>query len=325
MKEKIKVAFIYKPSDIFLTGNHFDNTTYYFFMEALNRNKSLEILYFKEENSIEISKIKNLIDVIIIPGNHSMNVPYLHGINEFKIPVISRTGDFHNAKKYNTFQFHKKFKIDYYFIFMSSNYFYKYYPKDFKYKEIVFGIESSLYENLTPYDDRIKNKILNSGAIGKNKIISKIANRILNPKSSGWDYYKLRTLCNELDYVVHSGMIKGNYMNDNYPKLLSRYKAAIAATTYYPTLKYFETTAAGCLTFMEITEKNHGEYLGFKDYESSIFINENNYKEKFEEFLKNPYEEKWTKIAKKGKEHTLKNFNNDTAVESLVSLIKELI
>ncbi|RZD48632.1 MAG: hypothetical protein CXT78_01005 [Thaumarchaeota archaeon] len=325
MKNKINVAFIYKPSDIFLAGNHFDNTTYYFFMEALKRNESLEISYFKEEHSMDILKIKDSVDAIIIPGNHSMNVPNLHGINESKIPVIARTGDFHNAKKYNTFQFHKKFKIDYYFNFMSSDYFYKFYPKDFKYKEIVFGVEPSLYENLIPFEDRIKDKILNSGAIGKNEFISKIANRILNPKSSGWYYYKLRTLCNELEYVVHTGMIKGKYVNDEYPKLLSRYKAAIAATTYYPTLKYLETTAAGCLTFMEITEENNGEYLGFKDYESSIFINEINYKDKFEEFLKNPNEDRWTNIAKKGTEHTLKNFNNDTAVESLVSLIKELI
>lgn len=325
MKNKIRVAFIYKPSDVFLTGNHFDNTTYYFFIEALKRNQSLDVTYFQEEYSIDISKIEDSIDVIIIPGNHSMNVPKLKGIEESNVPVIARTGDFHNAKKYNTFQFHKKFKINYYFNFMSKNYFYKFYPKDFNYQEIIFGIEPSLYENIIPFNERIKNKILNSGAIGKNKITSRIANRIINPKNSGWYYYKLRTMCNELDYVIHTGMIKGKYVNDDYPKLLSRYRAAIAATTHYPTLKYLETTAAGCLTFMEITKENDGEYLGFKDYESAIFINEINYKEKFKEFLKNPDDEKWENIAKKGREYTLKNFNNDTAVENLVSLIKKII
>lgn len=323
--DKIRVSFIYKPSDVFLTGKHFDNTTYDFFMKALSRNQKLQVSYYKDEHKIDISSIKEDTDIIVIAGNHSMHTPELKGIHETKIPVIARTGDFHYAERYNTFQFHKKFKINYYFNFMSRNYFYKFYPKNFKYKEIVFGIEPSLYENLIPFKKRIKNRVLNSGAIGKNKIISRIANKIINPKRSGWYFYKLRTLCNSLSYVDHTGMVKGKYENDDYPRLLSRYSAAIAATTFYPTLKYLEATAAGCLTFMEMTDTNYGEYLGFKDYETSIFINENNYKEKFEEYLQNPNDERWGEIATKGRNFTLKEFNNDKAVEKLVSLMEELI
>tara|TARA_B100001540_G_scaffold117228_2_gene105132 strand:+ start:7383 stop:8360 length:978 start_codon:yes stop_codon:yes gene_type:complete len=325
MKEKIRVSFLYKPSDVFLTGNHFDNTTYNFFMKALTRNPKLQVSYYNDENEIDILSIKDDTDVIIIPGNHSMHVPKLKGIHETKIPVIARTGDFHYAERYNTFEYDKKFKIDYYFNFMSENYFYKFYPKDFKYKEIVFGIEPSLYENLTPFNNRIKDRILNSGAIGKNKLVSRIANRVINPKRSGWYFYKLRTLCNDLPYVDHTGMIRGRYQNDDYPKLLSRYNAAIAATTFYPTLKYLETTAAGCLTFMEITDLNNGKYLGFRDYETSIFIDEKNYKQKFNEYLENPNDERWEKIAQKGRDHTLKNFNNDEAVKKLILLIEELL
>jgi len=43
MTKKINVAFVYKPSYKFLTGNHFDNTTYYFFMLALKRNSRINI------------------------------------------------------------------------------------------------------------------------------------------------------------------------------------------------------------------------------------------------------------------------------------------
>ena len=325
MKSKIRVSFIYKPSDVFLTGNHFDNTTYYFFIKALNRNKKLDVTYIKEEHVVNISELKNKTDVIIISGNHSIHTPNLEGIETSDIPVISRTGDFHNAKKYNTFQFHKKFKIDYYFNFMSKNYFYKFYPKTFKYKEIIFGIEPSLYQDIIPFEDRIKDKILNSGAIGKKTLVSRLANKILNPKRSGWYFYKLRTMCNSLPFVEHTGMIKGKYVNDDYPKLLSRYRATITATTFYPTLKYLEATAAGCLTFMEITKKNDGKYLGFKDYETSIFINEDNYKEKFLEFLNNPDDKIWEKIAEKGRKYTIENFNNDKAVESLTTLIEKVI
>ena len=45
-------------------------------------------------------------------------------------------------------------------------------------------------------------------------------------------------------------------------------------------MKYKETPAAGCLTFMEITERNHGSFLGFEDGKSAVFIDESNYKRK---------------------------------------------
>jgi len=34
---------------------------------------------------------------------------------------------------------------------------------------------------------------------------------------------------------------------------------------------------------MEITKQNRGEYLGFVDDQTAVFINEKNYKDKFEE------------------------------------------
>lgn len=82
---------------------------------------------------------------------------------------------------------------------------------------------------------------------------------------------------------------------------------------------------AGCLTFMEITKKNGGEYLGYVDGETAIFINESNYEEKFGEFLKNPGNPKWERIANAGRKYALENLNNDKAVDSLVDLMEEFI
>ena len=106
--------------------------------------------------------------------------------------------------------FHERWKIDYYFGVIPSSYFYKYYPKNFKYREIIFGLDPELYQNLKPFDERIKEKILNAGAMGNKKIKSRIANKLLNPGFSGWNLYKLRTLCNELPYVHHEGMKNEN-------------------------------------------------------------------------------------------------------------------
>ncbi len=326
MNHPLKVALIYKQDYVFLSGNHFDNTTYDFFMKALKRNKKLKVTYFPCKQNFDTSILKNEFDVILLPNNNTDGSPdNLIGIDKIKIPVICRTGDPHWAKKYNQFRFHEKYKIDYYFNFMHESYFYKFYPKHFKYKTIIFGLEPKSYKKIKPFNERVSDKILNSGAIGKNKLISKIVNAILNPKRSGWYFYKLRTLCNELPYVQHFGIIGKKYANEDYPSLLARYKGAIAATTYYPTIKYLETSAAGCLTFMEITDLNKGNYLGFKDQESAIFINEKNYKKKLKEFISDPNNPKWERIANEGRKHTIMNLNNDTAVESLVELIEKLI
>jgi len=324
--DKIKVAFIYKPSNPFLTGKHFDNTTYDFFMKALPRNKTLEIAYFPAEKYFDTTQLKDKFDVILLPSNHNAGTPdVLHGIDNLKIPVISRVGDPHDALKTKKIPFHEKYNIDYYFNFMSDYYFYKFYPKHFKYKTIIFGLELPLYQNVKNFKDRIKNKILNSGAVGKSSIKSRVANKILNPKRSSWYFYKLRTLCNDLSYVDHTGMIKKKYINDNYSILLSKYRAAIAATTFYPTIKYWEISAAGCLPFMEITNINNGKYLGYENNKTAIFINQKNYKDKFEEYLSSPDDEHWQNIADQSRKYTLTELNNDKAAESLVELMKSLI
>lgn len=324
--KKIRVAHIYKTSNVFMSGLHFDNTSYYFHIHALKRNPLLEVTHYSAENSFDTTKLKGKFDVIILADNLGIGIPKeLEGIKSVDIPVIARCGDFHNAKKYDPIECHEKYKIDYYFNFMPESYFYKFYPKEFKYKVVILGLEPELYRTVNPFKDRIKNRILNSGAVGKNNWKSRIANRILNPKRSGWYFYKLRTMCNELPYVDHTGMIGNRYVNDDYPKLLSKYRAAIAATTFYPTIKYWETSAAGCLTFMEITEENDGKYLGYIDGKTSIFINEKNYRNKFTEYLSDPDNPKWEEIANQGRRYTMEELNNDKAVDRLVEVMQELL
>jgi len=80
-------------------------------------------------------------------------------------------------------------------------------------------------------------------------------------------------MCNNLPYVDYTLTLQNEYVGDKYPLLLSKYASAIAATTTFPTIKYWEIPAAGCLTFMEITKQDMGEYLRFIDYETAIFIN----------------------------------------------------
>ena len=324
--KKIRVALVYKKSYNYFQPDHFDRTSYDFFFKSLKRNKQLEIFHYPCEKKFDVSKIKGKCDIILLPNNRTDGSPdVLIGIKNSNIPVISRTGDPHYAKKYNQIEFCEKNKIDYLFSNHPDSLIYKYYPKNFKHETIIYGLEPELYQNVPPFKTRIKDRILITGAMGRTDLRNRIANYILNPGRSSWYHYKLRTLCKELDYVEYSGMKAKKYANEDYATYTSKYRAIIAATTFFPTLKYWENAAAGCLTFMEITKKNNGYFLGYKDNETAIFINEKNYKEKFQQYLSDPDNPKWEQIANAGREYTMNNLTNNNAVSSLVELMKEII
>jgi len=323
--KKIKVAFIYKRSCEFLTGKHFANTYYHFFMEALRRNGRIEVSYYPSEDIFDTAILKDKFDIILLFDNHSMNTPELLGIKDLDIPVICRSNDPHNAPWTGRISYHEKYKIDYYFGYMPESYFHEFYPHSFKFKTIIYGLESSLYQSVTPFNTRIKNRILNSGAVGNTNLFSRVINVIRNPESNAYKHYKLRTKCNKLPYVDYTPTLDHEFVNDKFPLLLSKYAASIAATTYFPTIRYLEIPAAGCLTFMEITGKNKGEYLGYIDGETAIFINEKNYKEKFEEYLADTENQRWQKIANDGRKYALNELNNDKAVDSLADLMEQLL
>ena len=166
---------------------------------------------------------------------------------------------------------------------------------------------------------------MNSGNIGNDKFLSKIINDIRNPKWNSYRCKLLRTKCSNLNFVDYTPTVNNDYVNDRYPLLLQKYQTAIAADTYTPVQKYWEIPAAGCLTFMEITEKNDGLHTGFIDNETSIFINEKNYQAKLEEFVSDPDNPKWEEIADAGREYTMNNLTNDQATNELVKLMGELI
>ncbi len=321
--DRIKVAFIYKASNIFMTGKHFDNNYYNFFIKALPRNKEIQVTYFSDEERFDVLKLENKFDVILLWQNNEFGTPDLIGIRNSKIPVIARCADPREAKI--TKEYHKKWKIDYYFHFWPESFFHSFLPKNFKYKSIIYGLESSLYKNVKPFEDRIKNKLLNSGAVGNSKPLSKIINDIRKPKWNAYRVYHLRTIVNNLPYVDYFPTLQNEFVGDKFPLLLEKYQASIAACTVTTVAKMWEIPAAGCMTFLEVNEKNNADSFGFKDQENAVFINEKNYKEKFQEYLENVEDSKWGKIAENGRKFVIDNLNNDKAVESLVDLMRYAI
>ena len=285
--------------------------------------------YVLTSNIFDIDKIKDKTDIILLYEDQNISancVPdELHGIKDSKIPVIVKIGDPWDAKKYDIKAHKEKYKIDGYFGTYDADFFYKYYPKSFKYKRIFYGIEPKLYQNVSEYDQRIKNKILNSGAVANKKLRNRIFTKLFKGEEDPMKHYKLRTMCNALPYVTYTTTLGHQYVGDKYSLLLQKYSAAIAATTDIYTIKYFEMPASGCLTFMEVNDNNFAKNLGYRDNESAIFINEKNYKEKFDEYILDLNNPKWRKIANAGREHAMKTFNNDEGVNSLIEFFKEFM
>jgi hypothetical protein len=293
-------------------------------MRALRRNKNIDVVNVPTGRQFDCLKLKNKFDVILLWQNSLFGMPEeLLNIEKLSIPVIAKCSDPIDTKE--SIEFHEKWNISCYFHFISKDFFYELYPKEFNYKTIIFGLEPSLYKNLKPFNERIKNRILLSGAIGNKKFLSRIINDIRNPKWNAYRCYFLRTQCTKLSYIDYTPTLNHKYVGDMYPKLLEKYATSVAADTFTPAVKYWEMTAAGCLTFMEITEKNKGKHIGFNDGLNAIFINENNYKEKFEDYLADIDNPKWQEIALAGRDYALKELNNDKAVESLVELMREMI
>lgn len=324
---KIKTAFIYNPLNPYMSKTAWATTYYHFFMNALNRHPELEMSYFPAEDEFDTKKLDGKFDIILLWENHPWGSPKtLLGIKDLDIPVICRINDAHDAKSKGKIEYHEKYKIDHYFGYLPDRFFHKYYPKNFKYKEIFYGVEPKLYDNLTPFSNRIKEKILCSGAAARTKLSYRLKDKLRkNSEFSMWKHYKLRTMALELPSVDYTTTLQHEYINDKYPLLLMKYCGSITAHSLYPVIKYWESTAAGCLTFMEMTEKNQAEILGFKDGENAIFINENNYQQRFADFLSDPENSKWEEIAQNGREYTINNLTNDIAANSLVELFKEYV
>ena len=323
--KKIRTAFIYKPSNPYMSKSAWATTYYHFFMNALNRHPELEMSYFPEEKKFDTSKLRGKFDIILLWENHPWGSPdELVGIQNLDIPVICRINDAHDVKSKGKIAYHEKYKIDHYFGYLPETFFYKYYPKNFKYKIIFYGVEPKLYENVTPFSKRIKNKILCSGAAGRNTLSFKLKDR-LRGEFSLWKHYKLRTKCIDLPYVDYTSTLQHEYINDKYSLLLMKYASSMTGHSLYPVIKYWESTAAGCLTFMEVTEKNQAHIMGFTNGENAIFIDEKNYQDKFTEYLSDPNNPKWEEIAKNGRDYTLNKLTNDTAADSLIELFKEYV
>jgi len=307
---KIKVAFLFNKTNYFLSGSHFDNYYYYFFMKALPRNQEVEIAYIPTIDNFDCRTLSNKFDIILSFETRKKLSSHYTYVEECKIPFLLMCGDPH------TYQEQKKLVEEYgvkYFFFISGpNYFYKFYPSSCVYRQIALGVEPGVFtRDNANWNSRISNRILNTGE-------TLYYNKELSDR-----FYRLRLLCSGEEGVTYISDKK--WMGDKYPELFKQYRATIAATRTHPTGKFIEAPASSCVCFMEVTPENEADTLGFTDGENAIFINTDNYKEKFQEFLDTSDDPKWKTVSRNGYDFVMNNYTNNHGVSRLVNYMKEII
>lgn len=296
---KLKVVFIYSRRNYFLSGRYSDNHWHNFFMVELHKNPRIDVLYIETNRPIDCARFKHC-DVLLFYSPHTKYTPPLINMQKLTMPKFAMSGDAHNYFR------SKKAVASYgdvnYFFMNSEEYFYEFFPKYLKYKQVIPGVSSQHYTEVK-WSSR-DSMILNTG--------------VLDPKP----FYVLRQKCSEVEGVRYIG--KKHWLGNNFPSLLTQYKAAISACTQCFTLKHLEVCFANCVPFLEVTQENGGFGLGFKDYENAIFINEVNYEERLLGYLSNPDLPLWKNIANKAKEFVENRYTPKHGVESLVEYMYEV-
>ena len=110
-----------------------------------------------------------------------------------------------------------------------------------------------------------------------------------------------------------------------FSKALNRLKSCFTDASIYgfTLMKYFEIPACGTLLFGERTEDL--DNLGFKDGINFVEVNERNFQEKFDYYLRGPGKKDWEEITYNGKELIHKRYTWKITVKELLSDIKKVL
>lgn len=318
---KIKIAFLYRPDNPYLCGKRSNNNFEKFYLRILKNIEDIEVDYFGTKDEFDCKTISGKYDAYLFFDVEEWGIsPKLKNIDTIKGIKICSIGDCHTANKYSKaykgtkLELVKRFNIDFCYYQHTEEYFHKFYPKEIKYWWIPLGIDKDLYKNVKPFDKRRKDKILLSGSVGM-------------------PYYPVRTKIKENPFIYfqkpgnYQGFKiynPGSYDKDNFKNLLENWRFSVASA-YNIVMKYFEIPSAGCLTLSYIDKENSASIIGFKDYETSLFITIDNVNNKIDEVIRTVDDPKWKKIAENGRKFILNNYTHEICAKRLINKIKEVI
>ena len=157
----------------------------------------------------------------------------------------------------------------------------------------------------------------NSKSLGFDTDIEIRSHRILGNGSTlddGEHIYDFRRWAFEqpgITVVPHWIQDKSTASGPDYMAFISGYAGALALHDYFPVPKYFEIPMAGCVTFAQYYEEY--EELGFKDMESCVYLDRENFRGRTQDFLNDPTA--YQPIADAGRKLMEENYTADHFAE----------
>lgn len=296
----MKISLLYNPNDRGINGNNWKLNNYRFFREELPAQVEL----VEATDSLDMSPAS---DAVILWSLLRKNLLGLNcdAWNDYECPKITRAPDAWQIDDYYNDKC-RELGIDLVVSFQSPNCQYDFLDKDIPYQRFILGIDEQTYKCETPWQERIKDKILSSGVL-----------------DDRWWFYRFRKKVTGHTYVEY--VPKKEFLGVDYWKLLNRYRAAIACMSYTSVLKYFEIPMCGCLMFAEVTSYNQIAEMGFEDGVNCIYINDLNYKQRFAEYMDTIDDPKWKQIAENGKKLVMERYTNEREVARFVETVQGMV
>ena len=317
----MKLAFVCRLDNPYLCNKRAQINFRKFFLEALPRVPGVDVTVLSSTGTLDLAPMANKFDAWLFFEAVEWGIPPdLRGVDKIKGPKVCMIGDCHGAEKVcPVYGVTKRgmcrfWDFDAYFFQHTPAYFYRFFPKDWEYWWIPFGVDAALYHEVRPWSGRLRDKVLLTGVLGP-------------------EFYPLRTSLAKSRHVFYqqpgsySGMdsyAPGEFDGDRYRLLLEGWQSAIASG-YSVLCKYFEIPAAGCLTFAHVDDDNGCEIIGFEHDDAAVIINRDNAEARIAEFLETADDPKWKRIAEAGRRLILDRFTHDKMTAKLVDKIKGLI
>ena len=309
-----------------MNEDHPIKAEYYFFGHAILNSKGLEVQQLDTLNRISISRLEEYYDGILILSMDIVTSFALKNVKDYNIMAITGSCDLYCILIQNVTRLANNFKIEWFFNFYPSAIFHEFYLKHFQYNATHVGLEPSLCTNEILCKERTADKMaIYDMTDEKLNIVRMLCHNIYIRKLKTLlpsFQYKLRMKCNSLLYVVRTCEVGPSQSGKQLSNVLFTFRTTIVARTAYPSVRYKETPATECLTFMESIKRNHTTlYLGFIDDKNGVFVDESNYLKKSQECLDSKDSPRWKKMAHKGRKHVLENLCNNNSIEKLVNIM----
>ena len=293
-------------------------------------------------NFIKEAISKYNIKVIMLFHNHYLNyievlINYLKSVNLFyNLRLLITLHDWPKVlARYSPKKWHRKLHTN-----QKLDFNVHFFDKGTKDTNLYYKYLSTYFNNITKKNLSIYPNFCNDNFISEKKNMNPINKIIFTGSTQGNVYYQRLTFKNYCLKNSDKTYILKNIPQNEYLNEIYKYKSGFIGPAnwnikwqrngyreyinFFITTKFFEYSALGLLLLVHDDLKDEVEKLGYKDKESCILTNENNYDEKVY-FIRNLQNINIiNKIREKGKQITINNYSEKINQKILINQINKI-